>query len=285
MISKLENIKYEIEQAIACLIEEMGTESLLEKACAYALQTNGKRFRPIIVYLIAQALNSPFDVMPSALASEVLHTASLIADDMPCMDNENERRNKATLHKVYGESIALLASYTLISKGYELVCDNSNKVASQGFKEPEKACVVAIKQMSQAAGLSGATNGQFLDLYPPDNSIETIIKIMEQKTITLFEMSFVLGWIFGGGNLDQLEDLKKCAYHFGLAFQIADDLQDVQQDSKEINIAVKLGVTEAKSWFYKEINLFTEKMKSLNLLTESFESITKYLLNSVKRGS
>jgi len=279
MISKLENIKYEIEQAIACLIEEMGTESLLEKACAYALQTNGKRFRPIIVYLIAQALNSPFDVMPSALASEVLHTASLIADDMPCMDNENERRNKATLHKVYGESIALLASYTLISKGYELVCDNSNKVASQGFKEPEKACVVAIKQMSQAAGLSGATNGQFLDLYPPDNSIETIIKIMEQKTITLFEMSFVLGWIFGGGNLDQLEDLKKCAYHFGLAFQIADDLQDVQQDSKEINIAVKLGVTEAKNWFYKEINLFTEKMKSLNLLTESFELITKYLLN------
>ena len=105
-----------IEQEIAKSIVAFGEKTKLRDACEYALTNGGKRFRPLIVLLIAEALGHGMNVYPSALSVEFFHTASLIADDLPCMDNDDERREKPSLHKVYGESIALLASYALITQ-------------------------------------------------------------------------------------------------------------------------------------------------------------------------
>ena len=109
-----------IEQEIAKSIVSLGNKTKLRDACEYALTNGGKRFRPLIVLMVAEALGQGLNVNEAALSVEFFHTASLIADDLPCMDNEEERRSKPSVHKVYGESIALLASYSLICSAFEI---------------------------------------------------------------------------------------------------------------------------------------------------------------------
>src|ERR1700722_633886 len=105
--SILKPYQQQIEQKLQESIEQLGAKSKLRDACEYALLNGGKRFRPILVIMIANALGKKFDVTSAALAVEFFHTASLIADDLPCMDDDDERRSKPTLHKVYGEGTAL----------------------------------------------------------------------------------------------------------------------------------------------------------------------------------
>ena len=117
-------LRDKIEKEIARSILSFGEKTKLRDACEYALLSGGKRLRPIIVMMVADGLGHDLDVAPAALAVEFLHTASLVADDLPCMDNDDERREKPSLHKAYGESVALLASYSLIFAGYEKLHEN-----------------------------------------------------------------------------------------------------------------------------------------------------------------
>ena len=247
----------------------MGEKNRLRDACEYALLNGGKRLRPILVLLIADALGCGEDVMPAALAVEFFHTASLIADDLPCMDNDALRRNCPSVHKEFGESVAILASYALIAEGY-------GGVAKNGGKSPEslKLCLQAA---TRCAGINGATNGQFLDLYPPDSKLETIKKIIYQKTVTLFEISFVFGWLFGGGDPAKLSLVKACALHLGMAFQIADDLLDFAADPTSVNIAAVLGREEALRLFEEEIGAFIALLKELGLWTKPFQEVAEFL--------
>jgi len=268
-----------IEQEIAKSILSFGEMNKLRDACEYALLSGGKRLRPIIVMMVADALGHNLSVEPAALAVEFLHTASLIADDLPCMDNDDERRDKPSLHKTYGESVALLSSYSLIFAGYEKIHENAEimKLASppwSGFAE--EVCCIALQQSSRLAGILGATSGQFLDLYPPNQSLDTVREVLYKKTVTLFEISFIFGYLFGGGMIGQLDLVKKCAYHFGMAFQIADDLGDLSQDEKnqrEVNAAKILGKERAFSVFQKEMEHFKACLEELNLSTPSFEKM------------
>ena len=283
----LKKYKERVEKEIFSFVQSIGDKSKLTEACSYVLTNAGKRFRPIIVMLIAEAIGKDFDVMPSALSVELFHTASLIADDLPCMDDETERRCKPALHLAFNESTALLASYTFISAGYEMLEKNASALVSEKKINEDAAnalCVAALKEVSKVAGIHGATGGQFLDLFPPDNSIETIYKIIQQKTVSLFELSFVLGWIFGGGDLSAITKIKECAYHFGMAFQIADDINDLQQDidnGNMLNIVRALGSKESFSLFNQELDLFKTKMTHLNILTDSFVRIVKLLEDSI----
>ncbi|MFA6502056.1 MAG: polyprenyl synthetase family protein, partial [Parachlamydiales bacterium] len=233
-----------IEGALKEMVATMGNKTDLRDACEYSLLNGGKRFRPFIVLSIADSLNKNHDVLFAALACEFFHTASLIADDLPCMDDEKTRRNKPTVHLVYGENTAILASYSLISAGYELIYKNAKELQTVLSKdECNNLCVHAIETVSRYAGIHGATGGQYLDLYSNKSSIETINEIILKKTISLFEIAFVLGWLFGGGSLDKLDVVRKCSYHFGMSFQIADDINDFKEDlekGKKINIAISL---------------------------------------------
>ena len=283
----LKKYKDRVEKEVLEFIQSIGEQSKLTEACSYVLTNAGKRLRPIIVMLIAEAIGKGNDVMPAALSVELFHTASLIADDLPCMDDEIERRSKPALHLAFNESTALLASYTFISAGYGLLEKNtSGLIYKNKINEniANKLCALSLKEISKVAGIHGATGGQFLDLFPPDSSAETIFKIIEQKTVSLFEISFVLGWIFGGGELSKLDKIKECAHHFGLAFQIADDINDLQQDienGNRINIVRALGEDSAYSIFHKELDLFKIKMDQLNILTDPFVRISKLLVDSI----
>lgn len=263
-----ERFDRELERAIPLL----GEKSILRDACEYALFSGGKRIRPILTYVIADAVGGGLDVTNGSLAVEYFHTASLIADDLPSMDDEDRRRDKLSLHKVFGEATAILASYTLISAGYEMIAKNAKILK----KKIGDVCSIAIEEVSKVAGISGATGGQFLDLFPPDHSEETIFKILDKKTATLFEISFVLGWLFGGGSVERLEDIKEAAYNFGLAFQIADDIRDIEED-KAINIAKEIGKERAKELIDNHTTLFREKMKSLKLYNPSFKKVESFL--------
>lgn len=270
------------ERELRSAIANMGEKTLLRDACEYALTNGGKRLRPLIVMLVAQAVGQELDVLPISLGVEYFHTASLIADDLPCMDDDDERRSRPSLHKAFPESVALLASYSLIAAGYESIYLNGKAMQKHpAFAlQSEKAVALALEEVSRCAGILGATNGQFLDLFPPDQTLETILKIMNQKTVSLFQLSFVLGWLFGGGDPSKLEEVKRCAAHMGLAFQIADDLQDCAQDEKqqsEINIVSACGLEKATELFSQEMKLFERSLEELNLKTPAFQQVIAFL--------
>ncbi len=281
-----------IEQEIARSILSFGEKTKLRDACEYAITTGGKRFRPLIVILIAEGLGNGLNVYDSALAVEFFHTASLIADDLPCMDNDDERREKPSLHKVYGESIALLASYALITAAFEKI--HSNALIMQEAPPPfchfsDRACLHAFESATHCAGILGATGGQFLDLFPPNQNLDTVKQVIYKKTVTLFEVSFVLGWLFGGGDVTRLEKVKRAAYHFGMAFQTADDLADMLQDEKkqrEISIARLIGKERGLLLFEEEMRHLRKELQELNLLTPSFEKfcdiLTRYAIENAK---
>jgi geranylgeranyl diphosphate synthase type II len=273
-----------IEKEIAKSIVSLGEKSKLRDACEYALTNGGKRFRPLIVFMVAEALGHGLDVTDAALAVEYFHTASLIADDLPCMDNDDERRDKPSLHKAYGETIALLASYALITAAFEKIYTSTKamKLAPPPFRaHADAAGVIALEVASVCSGIRGATGGQFLDIFPPKLTIDVVRQVAYQKTVTLFEVSFVLGWIFGGGDLAKIDSVKMAAYHLGMAFQIADDIGDLAQDEKnqrDINLARVVGRDRAHLMFEEEMKQLEKSLGELSLLTPSFQKMYDLLL-------
>jgi geranylgeranyl diphosphate synthase type II len=144
----------------------------------------------------------------------------------------------------------------------------------------DRVCRLALEGATHSSGILGATGGQFLDLYPPTLNLENVKQVIYKKTVTLFEISFLFGWLFGGGDLSLLEKVKKTAYHFGMAFQIADDLDDMTQDEKkqrDISMARLLGRDQAFSFFEQEMLSFEGLLKELELYTPSFQKLSDML--------
>jgi geranylgeranyl diphosphate synthase type II len=285
----LEPYKQLIEQKLRENVEQLGPKNPLRDACEYALLNGGKRFRPALVFMIAKAIGYDADVSQAAMGIEFFHTASLIADDLPCMDNDDERRSKPTTHKVYGESAALLATYALISAGYGCLAKNAHAIKHSRHPfahQSDHLCVLALENATYNTGLCGATGGQFLDLAPPNLSLSLIQEVIQKKTVTLFEISFVLGWLFGGGDLNQVNFVKKSAAHFGMAFQIADDLDDMMQDSTHehaLNIANILGKERAKQMFHEEIDRFNHMLEHLKLNHSDLQALARLLVFQVNK--
>lgn len=265
-----------IETGLKKSLEEMGEKSALRDACAYSLDLGGKRLRPLIVLMTAESLGQGFDCIDVALSVEYFHTASLIADDLPCMDNDDMRRNRPSLHKAFGEDIALLASYTLIAAGYGGIHQNAKRMGNH--PHIPQAVLLSLEAATRCAGLQGATLGQFYDLYPPNGSWEMLKRIIYLKTVTLFEISFFFGWLFGGGDPKKLPALKECAYHLGLSFQISDDLQDNETENREFALKnfeksmgkLKGALSEVGLWTAPFQELFTQLLSRGNLFASDF---------------
>jgi geranylgeranyl diphosphate synthase type II len=280
--------KEQVEEKIQAYLLSWEAKTHLRDACEYALLNGGKRFRPTLVLMIAKALRPEADVSEAALGIEFFHTASLIADDLPCMDNDDERRNKPTLHKIYGEAIALLATYALIAAGYECLAKNAQilKDSSLFFADQsDRICVLALENATHNTGILGATGGQFLDIDPPNLTLATIRETIYKKTVSLFEISFVWGWLFGGGDLGQLPIVKKCAEHFGIAFQLADDLEDMEQDianKRLINLANVSGKENARRLFHEEIYRFEKGLEHLQLESKELKALKEMLIYQVE---
>jgi len=277
-------LKKEIDSAIALEFSEKIQKAKLFDAASYALLSGGKRVRPIIVHLIAKALGNGLPVMEAAIATEFFHTASLIADDLPCMDDDLVRRSRPSLHVEFGEGIALLSSYGLIAEAFGKIEKNGR--AMRGERDPFssrafEATSIALEYASRFSGMRGASLGQFFDLYRNNKDLEELEEVIYLKTITLFEGAFILGWLFGGGDFSSVKSVEKLAWHFGMAFQIADDIKDFEQDAHKessANYAVIVGMDAAKERLDREAEAFSKTLKMLSIESKEFNYLLSRLM-------
>ncbi len=272
-----------IDLALKDLVNSIEDNTNLKKAIDYSFFNGGKRIRPIIVLMLQEALNCPYSLIEAALSIELFHTASLIADDLPIMDNDDFRRNKPSTHIQFNETTALLASYGLIALSFEKIHECAQSIVhfdSSLTHFAATAALNALKAASFAAGIKGATLGQFYDLFPKEEcSIEKLIYL---KTVTLFEVTFLFGWLFGGGKEEKIDEVKQLAYHFGMAYQIADDLNDKDEDfnkKKGGNYAITYGIENAFEMFSFHIEQIKKGIEALNLKTVDFKSLLQFIEN------
>ena len=203
--------------------------SLLYDSMRYSLLDSGKRIRPYIVISVARALGASDDVaIPFAAALEMIHTYSLIHDDLPCMDDDDFRRGRPSNHKAFGEDIALLAGDALLTKAFETV---SFSCASSETK------IEAIKVLSVAAGADGMIGGQLLDLDAEKNppSIQALLKIYSMKTGALLRAAAQLGYLASENRSEEISHaLDVYATNIGTSFQIVDDVLDKYGNAEDL---------------------------------------------------
>ncbi|WP_304067138.1 polyprenyl synthetase family protein [Megamonas hypermegale] len=226
MQRKIELINRELDSIYA---ENTALNATLAKSMNYSLMAGGKRLRPILVMAAADAVEADGEkFLHLATSIEMIHTYSLIHDDLPAMDNDDYRRGKLTNHKVFGDGIAVLAGDALLTMAFEVIADSPNVDTEKKLK--------VIKEMSHAAGAEGMVGGQVIDLESEGKKInmDTLRKMHSAKTGALFCAAIRSGAILGGATDKQLADLTQYARQFGLAFQITDDILDVTGDEASI---------------------------------------------------
>ena len=199
------------------------------EAMRYSLNAGGKRLRPIMLMAAADAVGADgMDFLPVACALEMIHTYSLIHDDLPAMDNDDYRRGRLTNHKVYGEAMAILAGDGLLTLAFETMLRQSGADA--------QTLLDVVRKIAECAGPVGMVGGQVIDLLSENKSIsaETLVDMHERKTGALFRAAVWCGGRLGGADETQLAALERYAAAFGLAFQITDDILDVTGTTEEI---------------------------------------------------
>ncbi|MEO0074481.1 MAG: polyprenyl synthetase family protein [candidate division WOR-3 bacterium] len=209
-------------------IKKGGISKVLFQAMNYSLFNGGKRIRPILCLACFDAIKDRNfqlnlrlyqEILPFACGLEFIHTFSLIQDDLPSMDNDDLRRGKPTLHKKYGEAVALLAADALFAQAYKLFAQASID---------SEIKVMAINELADICGVEGLANGQFLDITKRDKQISSILQnlINEQKTAKMISGSMKIGAIVALGSDKIIKQIEKAGKYLGLLFQITDDLLD-----------------------------------------------------------
>lgn len=231
MIDKLLNqYKEMVENRIEELFPEVESGySHLAKAARYSLLSGGKRIRPAVMMEFCKLCGGKAeDALDFAVALEMIHTYSLIHDDLPCMDDDDMRRGKPSCHKAFGEDIAILAGDTLLTEAFF--------VASNANVSPDKA-LKAVSYLSANAGLHGMIGGQVLDLAFEENTPDAIelSDMYMRKTAALLIAASVIGCIAAGKDSEEnIKSATKYGYNLGLAFQVIDDILDVTADEKKL---------------------------------------------------
>ena len=217
------------EQLVKELNEANPLDKTLCESMKYSLMAGGKRLRPVLLMAAADAVGAKgTDYLTTGCAMEMIHTYSLIHDDLPAMDDDDYRRGKLTNHKVYGAGMATLAGDALLTLAFEVM------LRQQGVSAEK--LVQVVREISTAAGPDGMVGGQALDMESEDKqiSMETMKNIHLGKTGALFRAAIRSGAILGGASEDELQALTVYADNFGLAFQITDDILDVIGDEQVI---------------------------------------------------
>lgn len=195
----------------------------LLEAIRYSVMSSGKRLRPILCLAAAEAVNGNVEsVLPAALALEMIHTASLIHDDLPSMDNDDYRRGVLTNHKVYGEAIAILAGDALIVEAFKILANLQNIAAKRVAK--------AIWLLADATGANGMIGGQAAEITMIHDSLATIDFINMHKTADLIARACEIGAFLGGGRSKAVAAIKKYGIALGMAFQMFDDIADMASE-------------------------------------------------------
>lgn len=271
----------------AALLKELRAETALVPRLAesmeYSLMAGGKRLRPILVMAAADAVGARgTDFVQAACGIEMIHTYSLIHDDLPAMDNDDYRRGKLTNHKVFGEALAILAGDALLTQAFEVI------LRQQGV--PAQVLLEVLREMSIAAGPNGMVGGQVIDMLSEGKriSMEELRKMHMGKTGALFRAAIRSGAILGGASEAQLAALTTYADCFGLAFQITDDILDVVGDEAVIGKPVGSDERNEKSTYVTLTSLDEAKKLAADTVQQALEALeifgdeAKFLRDLVK---
>lgn len=255
----------------------------------YSLLAGGKRLRPILCLATCEMTGGTIEMaMPTACALEMIHTMSLIHDDLPAMDNDDYRRGKLTNHKVYGEDIAILAGDGLLAFAFEHVATSTQNV-------PTERVLQVIARLGRALGAAGLVGGQVVDLESegkPDISLETLNFIHNHKTAALLEACVACGGVLTGVSSEDLQRLSRYAQNIGLAFQIVDDILDItatqeqlgktagkDQKANKVTYPKLWGLEESRTKAQQLIEAACVELDSFGEKAKPLIAIAQYIIN------
>lgn len=284
----IKHLKSEINEWLEDYFKNKGTlNSEIYKAMNYSLGIGGKRVRPILLCCTYDMYSDDYaSVIPLACAIEMIHTYSLIHDDLPAMDNDDLRRGHPTNHKVFGDALAILAGDGLLNEAMNVMF---NYCLGKGQKEL-KAC----KLISESAGVEGMIGGQVVDILSEGKKVsyETIRYMHKKKTGALIKASILAGAVLGNASPEEIEKLTVFGEKLGLAFQIKDDILDITGKEEIMGKAVNSDINNDKTTFITTFGLekcrekcrsLTEEclaiLEDLHRNTHNLKEITEFLLN------
>lgn len=254
----LDNKKGIIDQWLPRYFQKVNVPEKLKNAMVYSLHAGGKRLRPILLLSVIEAFGQDSSIgLDVACALEMIHTYSLIHDDLPAMDNDDLRRGLPTNHKIYGEAMAILAGDGLLTYSFELVAGIPSTKVNDGKK------VRLIQSFANAAGAEGMVGGQADDLDAEGQkiSIETLESIHKRKTGRLLTYAIEAGAILADASADQEQALTRFGQHVGLAFQIQDDILDIEGDEVIVGKPIGSDMANNKNTYPKLLTLNGAKKK------------------------
>ncbi|MDD2539537.1 MAG: polyprenyl synthetase family protein [Desulfuromonadaceae bacterium] len=244
----------------------------VHKAMRYSIFAGGKRVRPILMLAACQAVGGNTEyAVPAACAMEMIHTYSLIHDDLPAMDDDDFRRGNPTNHKVFGEAIAILAGDALLTEAFKLASDPRYTAGS----EPSGLLAV-IHEIATCAGSYGMVGGQVIDMESegsPDIDLATVQYIHTHKTGALIKASVVAGALLGGAAGQQLAAITRYGEAAGLAFQIADDILDIEGTTEEIGKDAGSDEARGKATYPAVIGVAAAKEEAQSMMDEALSSL------------
>ena len=262
--------------------KEEGYQKTIMEAMNYSLKAGGKRLRPILTLEACKIVGgNERDCIPFAIAIEMIHTYSLIHDDLPALDNDDLRRGRKTNHIVYGEDMAILAGDALLNYAFEVMLSNSI-----GKENPEKY-LQAINEIAKSSGIYGMIGGQVVDIQSENKKIskEKLDYIHNNKTAAIIIGCMRAGAIIGNADEKKLDKITKYAKNIGLTFQIIDDILDIVGDESKLGKKVGSDIDNHKSTYPSLLGLEKSKDIAYRLIKEAKDSIsyigedTKFLDN------
>jgi geranylgeranyl diphosphate synthase type II len=248
----LETIAAEVSSQMERMMSAPSADvSPIYEAMRYSLAAGGKRFRPALVVLTARMLGADDGAaMPAACAIEMIHTYSLIHDDLPAMDNDDLRRGRPTSHKVFGEAMAILAGDALLTEAFVVLSRGDERL-------PPERQIRLVHELASAAGACGMASGQVADLQAERDpscpfGVETIHRL---KTGRMIEAAVAMGAIVAGAEAEELARLREYGRSVGLAFQIADDILDTQASTDQMGKTAGKDAAQGKRTYVSEFGL------------------------------
>lgn len=264
MSNKIFDYKSKVESELNKIIEKHAAPPILKEAMNYSLSAGGKRIRPCLMLEFYRVLGkNPDEILNFACAVEMIHTYSLIHDDLPCMDDDDMRRGKPSNHKVFGEANALLAGDALLTLAFETAADvDKNINANRAIK--------AIKHIAEAAGMCKMVGGQVLDLESEgkDITLSELEKIQDGKTVALLKVNALVACSLADADEKTTELMCEYCENIGKAFQIRDDILDVVGNEENLGKPIGSDEEQNKNTYVSLIGI-EESQRLVNSLTET----------------
>jgi geranylgeranyl diphosphate synthase type II len=264
-----------VEESLDALLPALdGYPPTLMEAMRYSVFAGGKRLRPILLIAATEAVGGDTAaVLPAAGALEFIHTYSMIHDDLPAMDDDAYRRGKLTNHKVYGEAMAILAGDALLTHAFEIL---SSPALTACFPAP--LLLQVAYRLARAAGSFGMIGGQVVDILSEGQKVplDVLEYIHRHKTAALIEAAVVMGALLGGGTSAQVQDLETYGHAVGWAFQITDDILDIEGDATLLGKEVGRDAQHDKVTYPALLGLEVSRQRAFELMQQGLRALASF---------